>query len=148
MAFKASSTIPARGYDEAKSEAIRIKNVVTQAATRIAAGGANADEIYELLLTLGYHRDRLNTLKTIPGLADYARSQEADPTYDVAVEFSGLVTAIESTITWMQSAIPAAGGYDQMYSRPGGVQLVPRVFTAATLAPLVTRLQAAAALVV
>jgi hypothetical protein len=146
MAFRASNQIPARGYEEAKAEAFRTRRTAEQYVTTIAGGG-NADQIYSLLRLLAQHRTRLQEVASIPGLADYARAQEADAGYDVAAEFNALVATVNATITWMQSAIPAAGGYDQMYTRPDGINLVPRSFTSAALAPLVTRLQAIAATV-
>lgn len=147
MPFRATNIVPARGYEEAKSEAGRVRNVALQSALQFMAGG-NADQIYDLLRTLAYHRDRLQAIAAIPGIGAYAQAQEADAGYNVAGEFTALIATINSTITWMQGAIPAAGGYDQMYQRTDGINLVPRTFSAAALAPLVTRLQSIAAAVV
>lgn len=148
MAFRASNQIPARGYEEAKAEALRTRRTAEQYAATFAAGG-NADQIYSLLRLLAQHRARLQEIAAIPGLADYARAQESDAAYDVAAEFVAVIAAVESTITWMQAAIPVSAGYEQMYTRAAnGFDLVPRLFTAAALSPLVTRLQAIAAAVV
>lgn len=147
MAFRASNQIPARGYEEAKAEALRTRRTAEQYAAMFAGGG-NADQIYSLLRLLAQHRLRLQEIAAIPGLADYARAQEADAAYNVAAEFVTVIAAVENAIVWMQSAIPVAGGYEQMYSRPNGIDLMPRVFTSAALAPLITRLQAIAAAVV
>lgn len=147
MPFRASNQIPSKGYDEAKAEALRTRRTAEQYAATFAASG-NADQIYGLLRLLAQHRARLQEIAAIPGLADYARAQEADAAYDVAAEFVSVIAAVESTITWMQAAIPVSAGYEQMYSRPNGIDLVPRVFTSAALAPLITRLQAIASAVV
>ena len=147
MAFRASNQIPARGYEETKAEALRTRRTAEQYAATFAAGG-NADQIYSLLRLLAQHRARLQEIAAIPGLADYARGQEADASYDVAAEFVAVIAAVESTNVWMQAAIPVSSGYEQMYSRPNGIDLIPRTFTSATLVPLVTRLQAIAAAVV
>lgn len=147
MAFRASNQIPARGYEEAKAEALRTRRTAEQYAATFAAGG-NADQIYSLLRLLAQHRLRLQEIAAIPGLADYARAQEADAGYDVAAEFVAVIAAVENAIVWMQAAIPVSAGYEQMYTRFNGIDLVPRTFTTAAVAPLVTRLQAIAAAVV
>jgi|GEM_PF-6479405 len=137
--FKASNIVPARAYEDAKAEAYRLKIDADNYAVIFALGG-NADQIYAVLRLLVMRQGRLTNLAATDGIAEYAAIQENDANYNVAAEFSAMLTALATTIDWISSAIPTSGGYDLMYQR-SGTNLVPRDFTAATLGTLVGHLQ-------
>ena len=86
-------------------------------------------------------RDQLNAIKSVSGIADYARSQESDQGYDVATEFNGVISAIDSVIAELVTSIPKdASGYLLVYKINVDGSLEPRAFTGANLSTIRSRL--------
>ena len=71
-----------------------------------AAGVVSARRIAEHLDALTQWNAQLNTLKTTPGLADYAKEQFSDATFDIVQAFVNMQAAIVNTGTWISTNIP------------------------------------------
>ena len=147
MAFKASNAIPAERYQRAKNLAWQLRQ---QAISRSAnfASGANAAEILAAADNLKAFREGLLQAAATPGIAVYAQAQEDDPTYDVAAEFSAMISAVESAITNIVTSIPKDGdGYLLINEINPDGSLTPRQFSGAALAGVISSLDAIAAAV-
>ena len=95
MAFRATSIIPEKALDDAKVLASRIKRAAELRSISIA-GGANSDVVLGILDTLRESSVALNVVKAVPGIAQYAKDQESDQTYDIVAEFTALLAVIEA----------------------------------------------------
>lgn len=142
MAFR-TSTIQASALNELMTIAVDIKARSVEVRD-FTANNANtsAAVITSYLMFLVVSRDRLNVLKTTPGLAAYARAQYDDQSYDIVAEYQALFTQLEATIDWMVAAIPKdANGYALLIKYADTGQTV-RTFTSAALANLRTQIDA------
>jgi hypothetical protein len=141
MAFRASNLLPQKGYDEARQIAGNIKRVVDENIAGIASG-TTSSVILDTLWFFVKNSNRLVTLSTIPGIADYAIEQENDPAYDVAVEFAALLAVIDDAEAWIRAALPVDGDDYLLINTLGETALVPRAFTSQQVAGLIVKLQA------
>ena len=141
MAFRASNLLPEKGYAEARQIAVNIKRSSNDYIAKLA-GGTDADSILSALWFFVRNSNRLNELATIPGIGDYAKEQENDPTYDVAAEFTALVALIDDAEAWIRTALPVDGDDYLLIYELNTNSLIARGFTAGQVAPLVTKLQA------
>ena len=62
-----------------------------------------AQTLIDILYSLSLHKAVLNNIKGIPGLAEYARAQENDPTYDPVAEFLNIIALINAAGILIQS---------------------------------------------
>lgn len=141
MTFKASNILPQRGYDEARNIARNIKRVSNQYISSMSSG-STSNEILDALWFLNTNSDRMNSLKTIPGIGDYAKAQEDDPAYDVVAEFNALIALVDDAETWIRTTLPTDGDDYLLINKLNEDSLIPRDFTSGQVAPLVTKLQA------
>lgn len=117
----------------------------TQAAgwrTRVTSGPQQADRLYNYARSTKRMVVDLTGIIAVPGLLEYARDQQADPSYDLPAELTALQAAIAAVRDWLYTSIPRAAGptpyvllleveEDPPYDE------TPRTFTSAQLAPLV-----------
>jgi hypothetical protein len=88
----------------------------------------------------------LNELAATPGIGDYAKEQEDDPTYDVVAEFASMLSAIDEVVTNISSTLPVDGsGFHLLFKTNPDATLDPRLFTGASLSGLITKLDAVVA---
>ena len=106
MAFRATNVVPANAYNLVKRAAVQLKINCQSFVTTLQTSGADYDFLRGIYLTLTRAREQFDTLKTTPGLAAYAQSQEDDPTYDVASEFVSMLAAIDAATAWMDANVP------------------------------------------
>ena len=141
MAFRASNIVPSDAYQVVKRAAVQLKiNLVGQKA-QLAASGANYQFLQDIYMTLKRANEQFNSLKTAPGLADYAKVQENDPAYDVAAEFTSMQTSITDCMTWMDTNVPTAVTANVPSQWDGG-SIISNTFTPAQTAGLQNALQA------
>jgi len=147
MGFKASNILPSKAYDDAKRIAVQVQSFASNRATSWA-GGADASQILSAADNLKSFRDRLNDVKSTPGIAAYARDQEDDQAYDVAAEFSALLAAVDAAITQIVNDMPKDGsGYILVYQINADGSLAPRSFGAGGLSSVIAALNAIVAAV-
>lgn len=100
--FKASSIVPAKGYEIAKAEAWKVKQYSQGMVTQLSSD-VSAQLIISILNNLSSYKTRLENVRSIPGIAQYARDQENDQNYDVVAEFLSLLALIDAAIAEIQS---------------------------------------------
>lgn len=145
MAFRATNILPETGYDQAKKIATSLKKF---SANRSAAlvGGGDSNNVLGTVDTMILYKAQLNEVATIPGIGDYAKSQENDPAYDVAAEFVALLLLIDAVITEVVTTFPVDGsGFLLAYTQSPDGTLVPRTFSVPQMVGLRTALDAVVA---
>ena len=148
MAFRASNSTPAEAWELAK----RLGRSVNTRSARYAedfATGATFNEVLNCGAQFYSFSAEFDELAQVPGLADYARTEEDDPAYDVIAEVQNLRTLIENLITDLQTLLPQdQNGYLLENKLNADFSRNNRSFTGAQLQPLITRLQAIDAAVI
>lgn len=111
MAFRATNTLPVRGYDTAKQTASGLKRFASTQSAAIAGGG-DGEQVVGIVDSLVSFKASLSKSAAIPGIGDYAQEQEDDPAYDVAAEFTTLMGLIDDAISEIVTTIPKEVGTD------------------------------------
>ena len=142
MAFRATNILPEKGYDQAKKIATSLKRFSANRSADLVGGG-DSDNVLGTVDTMILYKTQLNAVATIPGIGDYAKEQENDPTYDVAAEFIALLALVDAVITEVVSTFPVDGsGFLLAYTiSPDGTQ-IPRTFNVAQMVDLRAALDA------
>lgn len=140
MAFRSDKAL-AEAYEELKHWSRKLDAAAVSAVNRL-----NSTVETEILIGFGYSvkafRDNMASLAATPGLAQYARDQENDQSYDVVAEYNAMIAAADAVTSWMQTNIPKdADGYILAW-KFGPTDLTQRTFTPAQTAPLQTLAQA------
>lgn len=103
--------LPDEALTRAKKLSIQIKTYVQQRRTQFTSD-TNADVVLAVFHDLRRFRDDLAQIKTVDGIAEHARTQENDASYDVVAEFNALASAVESLMNLIQTTFPVDGsGY-------------------------------------
>lgn len=143
MAFKASNIVPDRAYQTIRTAAVQLKRNLQAFNTFLSSNNANYDYLRDIYLTLKNSNAQFTSLKTTPGLTQYAADQEADPAYDVSAEFSTMQSAISSAMAWIEGNVPTNGLTAVAPSSwTAGGSLIENEFTPAQTSPLRTELSA------
>ena len=106
MAFRASNVLSSTAYDIVRRAAVQLKINLQGINLRLSSSDADYDFLREIFRTLERANNQFNTLKTTPGLADYAKDQEVDPTYNIVAEFTSMQSTITASIDWIVANIP------------------------------------------
>ena len=144
MAFKASNVLPADAYLIIKRGAVQLKANLQGFVTYMAVNDTDYDYLRGVYRTLERSKTQFDTLKTTAGLAQYAKDQENDQTYDVVTEFNSLITTIQAAITWLDNNIPT-NVTAKLPENWGDGTLISNAFTPAQTADLRTTLNAVSA---
>jgi len=102
MTFRANNLIPQIGYNQARKDVLKLKAWCINMSTQLDATQP-AQTLIDILYSLSLHKAVLNNIKGIPGLAEYARAQENDPTYDPVAEFLNIISLINAAGLLIQS---------------------------------------------
>lgn len=141
MAFNASNIIPQEAYQTTRLAAVTLKLNLESFRAQMAAGNISYDFVRGVYRTLVRATNQFTAMKGTPGLLDYAKSQEDNPLYDVAAEFTGMQNAISSAISWLEANVPTAVTAKPVASWDDGT-LIATEFTPAQTEQLRTRLAA------
>lgn len=113
MAFltsrRGSGVVPVKNaFELADGIIVQIKNAAQAARAAAAANTMTSRHVIDNLMPLLVNgRAQLVTLQTVPGLAAYANEQYADvPGYNVGTEFTAMMAAVDSTITFFTANWP------------------------------------------
>lgn len=109
MAFRATNIAPADGYATVKRAASQLKVNLEDYGAQTLVDGADYHRLLAIYSLMYNANAQFDTLKVIPGMADYAKEAENDPTYDVVAEFASLQTAIASALAWLDANVPLTG---------------------------------------
>lgn len=139
MATKSVKTLPVNKLIRAGQQRDAIKNEVE----RLIAGFTSGSDTHEILRAIRFLDQVIEPLQAVVDdstLVQLSKDLHDDQTYAVTVEYAKLINAITTAITDIVAMIPTnSGGFVLLYSITNN-KLVPRPFTGAQLAPLVTRL--------
>jgi hypothetical protein len=142
MTFRASSIDTANAYKIIKGTANQVRINVPPANAQMQANGATYEDLRDTYNFILNSKDQINLLKTTPGLEQYAKDQENDPTYDIVAEFNTMLTAMDSVLTWMDVNIPVANRTLKAPADWGEGTIVSDSFTPAQTVGLQTELTA------
>lgn len=148
MAFKATNILPVKAYDRAKSLSINVQRLANNRALAFASG-ASSSEVASTIDNLMAYRTELFSIKSVPGIADYAKVQEDNPAYDVVAEFNALIAVIDDAISTISTALPRDGSDWLLLVKRDATSgvLTDRSFSGAAMATTITKLEAISAAV-
>lgn len=111
MSFKATNVLPESGYRNAKILAVNVKGYCVNASLSLQTD-TNADQVIVIFHDCRRFKADFDSIKLIPGIAQYAKDQEQDQGYDVTAEFVALISAIEAVMAEIKNTFPVdADGY-------------------------------------
>jgi len=105
MALPASTQIKSSAVAEVLQGAARLKGVSTQLRNDSAAGVTGRSRYLSLMRALSLYIDRVNVIKTIPGLAAYANSEIPGYVGDFAVDAQATLNATVTLRDWLFSVL-------------------------------------------
>lgn len=140
MAFIATKS-QAEAYENLKEQCRKAHQVASDAVPKLDAN-TDANAIIGFVYSLKGIDDKMSALAATPGIAAYAKDEEANPAYEVVTEYNAASAAIGSALTWVQNNFPTDGSGYLLGWQFGATALTPRTFTPAATAGLKTELQA------
>lgn len=140
-----SSTGATKSLDDAWRNATNTAAAIKQRAqaivTQSAAGNVGASQIMDMLVFFADAKVILQTSAAVPGIAAYAQTQSGNA--NIAAEFSAMTTQLDATRDWVINNFPKDGsGFLLERTLAADGRWVDRQFSAATLAPFRTVLNA------
>lgn len=99
-----------KAYQKAQNEAIRVKSFATQARAALLAGSVSANAVIQIMTNLKSSIEVWDSVSSLPGIAQYARDQEDDQTYDVVAEFLAMRTQAVAARDWVITNFPKSAG--------------------------------------
>ncbi len=138
---QAGNIMLAFALHDAQTMAGSTKTLAASIKTRSSTGNITAAEIIAFHGNLKRNLDRLNEIKDIPGLPQYAKDQFDDQAFDIVVEFAAMITEIDATLEWVRANLPTsvAGFVESILLETDATQ-TDKVFTAGQTATLRTQL--------
>lgn len=112
-------TFPSRGGPrEQLSEVLREAMTIAQNVKRssitlknqTAAGTITVRGILLFTDDLTAYSNRLDILRIVPGIGEYAKAQYSDAGLDLNVEFLAMQSSMSTVVTWIDANIPKSGG--------------------------------------
>ncbi len=110
MAFPASQPIPAAGLLRAQTTALSVKTLLERINADSLAGDVPRTKLISVMGQLNASITILNDAAAIPGVAQYAKDQFNDQSFDIAAEFTTMVAAITTLRDWIFSNFPKDTG--------------------------------------
>ena len=106
MAFRATNVVPDKAYTLVRGAAVQMKLNLESMRARLSSQNADYEYLRAIYSLLKNANAQFDSLKTTPGLAQYAKDAENDQAYDVAAEFAAMQAAIASALAWMDANVP------------------------------------------
>lgn len=141
MAFPASTVLPADAYSIVKRAAVQLKLLLQSRVAELSAANTDYERIQDIYLTLKGANAQFDTLKTTPGLAQYARDQEGDQNLDITAAFTAMQSAIADALAWIAANVPSSVTVKPAAEWDGGV-MISNTFTPSQTGGLRTELEA------
>ncbi len=104
MAFRTDGL--AKAYQKAQNESIRVKQFATNARNALVAGVVSANAVIQVMTNLKSSIEVWDSVSSLSGIAQYARDQEDDQTYNVVAEFSAMRTEAVAAVDWVFNNFP------------------------------------------
>lgn len=108
MAFRASNVLPSVAYDTVRRAAVQLKMNLQTINARLSSENTSYESLQQIHTVLKRADDQFDSLKTTPGLAQYAKDIEGDQAYDVVAEFTSMQAAIVAAMAWMDGNVPTS----------------------------------------
>jgi len=105
MAFKTGLPLD-DALRNAINTAVACKNQHQQFAQKLA-GSISANDALQFANFLRTIIPQLQQCAAVPGIQAFAQAQYSDSTYDVGTEFTTMMSAIQSVLTWLENNIPS-----------------------------------------
>lgn len=144
MAYPTDSL--AKVLDEIDRMMIGIK-VQSQARSAALSNGATAHVVIAIRSEMIRAIDRLNELKTTPGLVAYAKEQKNDVLLDVVTEFNAVIAAMQAVVSEIETTFPVDGNGYLLREKWSATDTSPRQFTSGNVANLKTQLDGVVAMI-
>lgn len=112
MAFITNVKFLREAFEDALSVAKQQKTILQNISTRLSSTITGVDAL-EFSANFGRVIPRLQEAAAVPGIIGYAQQQFDDPTYDVALEFTSMISALQAADNWLAANIPANSVYIQ-----------------------------------
>ena len=135
MALPVSQGYTARAFNlivqaivDARNESIAVQAAIPNSPPRTL--------VISYMSNLTRQIDVINSLRTTPGLQQYARDQWDDQTLDVPTEFTAVLSAMTQLRDWIFANFPKGGGAWQVYDYDNAGVPVVLTFTPAQLSDL------------
>lgn len=136
MAFETDGL--AKAYAQGQQEAIRLKSFASSSNVTLAAGIVSANLVQQIMINMKSSIAVFDTISSTAGMAQYARDQQADQTYDVVSEFLAMRNASVAVLDWVINNFPTAGGFIQKDTYEVDGAITVRQFTSAETTGLQT----------
>lgn len=136
MAFETDGL--AKAYAQGQQEAIRLKSFASSSNVTLAAGIVSANLVQQIMINMKSSIAVFDTISSTAGMAQYARDQQADQTYDVVAEFLAMRNASVAVLDWVINNFPTAGGFIQKDTYEVDGAITVRQFTSAETTGLQT----------
>lgn len=110
MVAKATNPVPSEIYSKLKGSMAKLKNFLDGQITVSARRRNDYYLIYGVYAALLRWRDYYNSVRDVPGLQQYARSNAAenDPAYSIVGECDAIRAIVETTMGHINSTVPTS----------------------------------------
>ena len=139
MSFKVTSVYLQEVYPSLMQLIRETRNELINYRKDFVATGSDYHKLRQLFLSMRNKRTRLNVDKQIPGLVQYAQTQQDDVTYNIVAEFNTAMPNLQAIINRLILDMPKGPGdlvLGETWTDANGV--TPRAFTPSELSALVT----------
>ena len=140
MAFRTDGL--SKAYHRGQNSAIRAKNYSSQASAQLAGGTVSANAVIQVMTQMKSFIEEFDSVSSVPGIAQYARDQEDDQSYDVVAEFVAMRVAAVSARDWVINNFPVSnpGGFIEKDTLEADGAITVRTFSSVQTAGLQTAL--------
>ncbi len=104
MAFKTDGL--GKAYQKVQNESIRVKQFATGARNALIAGAVSANAVIQIMTNLKSSIEVWDSVSALSGIAQFAKDQEDDQTYDVVAEFLAMRTEAVAAVNWVFNNFP------------------------------------------
>lgn len=105
MAFLTRTTAR-EAFERAQALARRMKIDAQGVRSSSAAGTLGSGQALDLAHRLYDYKTEFNVLKNVPGIQTYGQSMYEGTTYNVANEFTAMLSALDSVTSWLIANFP------------------------------------------
>ena len=132
MAIRATTNAE-QAYEEIKAQLSSLRKQADERQATLATD-TGAYAVMRMAQELRDFRNRMTAVEGVTGLAEYAETAEADPTYDVIAEWTSLKALIDAAIAQILADFPtSAGGFMEAATLNADGTVTERIFPAANL---------------
>lgn len=141
MVFPSAQLLLSEGLRDSQHIAIQLKVYAIKTNTVMAAGSVSANVVLNVMSNMKDAIIKWNTVRQLPGMAQYAKDQFNNQNIDIVAEFTTMREAAIEVRDWVIATFPkSAGGFIERVTLESDGSITTRSFTPIVTAPLRTRL--------